>query len=125
MFGIARLEKAIDKAFTDVGEGARTVGALRQQVASLEAENTRLRNDSKWFMHRLNQVELERAQLINAAIGVKLQVPQFKPPVETDAADVMNAMGAPFAGVGEDSTDPQDQIPAQEDFSHLPGYSRG
>ena len=99
-------------------------GALRQQVADLEAENNRQRNDIKWFMHRLNQVELERAQLIYAAIGTKLNVPQFKPPVETDAADVMNAMGAPFAGVGEDSTDPQDQIPAHEDFSHLPGYQR-
>jgi len=99
-------------------------GALNQRVIDLEAENNRLRNDSKWFMHRLNQVELERAQLIAAAIGVKLQVPQFKAPVEPDAADVMNAMGAPFAGVGEDSRDPEDQIPAQEDFSHLPGYKR-
>ena len=97
-------------------------GALRQQVMDLTAENQRQRNDLKWFMHRLNQVELERAQLINAAIGVKLQVPQFQPPVELDAAAIMNKMGAPFAGVGEDSSDPQDQIPAHEDFSHLPGY---
>ena len=124
MFGIERLEKAIDKAFTDIGAGARLFGELREQVRSLEAENVRLRNDSKWFMHRLNQVELERAQLINAAIGIKLHVPQFQAPVEHDAADVMNAMGAPFAGVGEDSSDPEDQIPAHEDFSHLPGYTR-
>ena len=99
-------------------------GAYRQQVMDLVAENNRQRNDLKWFMHRLNQVELERAQLINAAIGVKLQVPQFQPPVEPDAAAIMNEMGAPFAGVGEDSTDPEDQIPAHEDFSHLPGYQR-
>jgi hypothetical protein len=97
-------------------------GALRQRVIDLEAENQRQRNDIKWFMHRLNQVELERAQLINAAIGVKLHVPQFQPPVEHDAADVLNSMGAPYAGVGEDSPDPADQIPAHEDFSHLPGY---
>ena len=124
MFGIERIAKSVDQAFMNVADAARDYATLREQVRSLEAENNRLRNDAKWFMHRLNQVELERAQLINAAIGVKLHVPQFSPPVEPDAAAVMNEMGAPFAGIGEDSTDPNDLIPGHEDYSHLPGYQK-
>lgn len=93
----------------------------------LRGENQRLLDDQKFFMHRLNQVEMERAQLINAAIGIKLAVPTFRPPEPTQD-EILNNNGNPFIGMGEDSPDPKDNIPTHqdgtEDLSHMPGFSK-
>lgn len=99
--------------------------SLRAENKTLDAELSRLRNDLKWFMHRLNQVEMERAALVFQATGTRIAAPQFKTEPDPSPQDILNAMGAPFAGVGEDSPDPADQLPEQnssEDYTHLPGY---
>ena len=102
-------------------------GGLQQELADLRRENQRLLDDQKFFMHRLNQVEMERAQLIHAAIGIKLAVPTFKAPEPTQD-EILNNNGNPFIGMGEDSPDPQDQLPhhqdGTEDLSHMPGFNK-
>jgi hypothetical protein len=108
--------------------------ALMTENAALKAELIRHVADKDWFKHRLNQVEMERAQLIYAATGgrgaapsegVKVMAPQFVagPPVGT-VSETLNEQYNPFGSMGEDSRDPNDQIPGHtaEDLTHMPGY---
>jgi hypothetical protein len=105
---------------------------LTAQNIALKAELTRHVADKEWFMHRLNQVEGERAQLIYAATGgsgraaegVKIMAPQFStaPPAGT-MSENLNGQYNPFGTTGEDSADPQDQIP--DDITHLPRFKQG
>ena len=94
----------------------------------LEIENARLRADLDWFKLRLNQVERERGQLIQAAIGVKIAVPEFVPTYEdpgkalsevpdmsTVGHDARDDGGAPM----QTSADPGEGV----DFSMMPGYT--
>lgn len=116
----------IDSAQNRNTEMLRREGAVNQRVADLEAENMRLQRDNNWFMHRLTQVENERAQLIHAAIGVKFAAPTFRTP-EPSTEDVLNAIGGQFPEVGGDSLDPADALPTgdgTESFANLPGYQR-
>jgi len=80
----------------------------------LLVENARLRSDMDWFKLRLNQVELERAQLIMAASGVKISTPAFVPAQE----DPMRALQEmpDFAQVGEDMPDAE----STPDYSGMP-----
>lgn len=95
-----------------------------ERVLGLERMNARLQADMDWAKHRLNQVERERAQLIAAAIGVKVAVPEFVPTYRPDEA--LNEGSDPFKGVGEDSPDPKDQFTPSTgegvDYSMMPGY---
>ena len=131
MFGI---RKVIESVLGDIKMWQRLHESisLREQgmaerCAGLLRENERLLKDQQFFMHRLNQVEMERAQLIHAAIGIKLAVPTFKAPEPTQD-EILNNNGNPFIGMGEDSPDPQDQLPhhqdGTEDLSHMPGFNK-
>jgi hypothetical protein len=113
---------------------------LATENAALKAEVTRHIADKDWFKHRLNQVEMERAQLIYAATGgsgggrfavadregVKVMAPQFimGAPKAPAMSETLNEQYNPFGTVGEDSNEPSDQIPgaSSEDLTHLPGY---
>lgn len=83
----------------------RDVGHLKGLEARLEIENARLRADIDWFKHRLNQVERERGQLIQAAIGVKVSVPEFVTAQE-QPTEALNPVFNPFVDQGGDDTEP-------------------
>lgn len=122
---------------------AASAAALHLDLVKLTAENAALKAeivrhiaDKDWFKHRLNQVEIERAQLIYAATGgsgfgraasegVKIPAPQFVtgPPKGT-VSETLNEQYNPFGTVGEDSNDPREQIPGatSDDLTHMPGY---
>jgi hypothetical protein len=112
----------------------RTV-RLETENAALKAELARHIADKDWFKHRLNQVEMERAQLIYAATGgsgggryaaaegVKVMAPQFVTAGAPKMSETLNEQHNPFGTVGEDSRDPEDQIPGTtEMLSHMPGF---
>lgn len=104
---------------------ARNTEMLRRdgERVQLQAENARLRSDLDWFKHRLNQVERERGQLIQAAIGVKIAVPEFVPTYEAPDKALMEMPD--FATVGNDAAD-QDDSPASDavDYSNMPKRGR-
>ena len=92
----------------------------------LRIENERMRADMDWFKLRLNQVERERGQLIQAAIGVKIAVPEFVPTYEAPGK-ALNEM-PDLSTVGMDARDeggmPRTSADPGEgvDYSMLPGY---
>lgn len=105
-------------------ETERVLSGIRGENTRLKEENARLRADMDWFKLRLNQVERERGQLIQAAIGVKIAVPEFVPTFE-DPATALNEM-PDTSTVGGDAVDhgePTEADPAEGvDYSLLPGY---
>lgn len=105
------------KMFDVMAQRVDVVNTSQGENVRLLVENARLRADLDWFKHRLNQVERERGQLIQAAIGVKIAVPEFVPTF--NPAEALTEMHDTFKGVGED--DPEHLAPA-EDFSAMPGY---
>ena len=111
-------------------DALQTVSRLAAENQRLLIENQRQLSTVGWFQHRLTQVEQERAALIYAATGrpdpqplgsIKISSPNFVP---DSLPDILNAQNNPFDTMGEDSLDPNDQIPAHEDYSHLPGARR-
>ncbi len=92
-------------------EMLRREGAVLQKVSDLERENIRMRADIDWFKLRLNSVERERAQLIFAATGQKISVPEFVPTY--DAPETALAEQPDFAAVGEDAR-------SDADYSMMP-----
>ena len=90
----------------------------------LKIENERLRADQDWFKLRLNQVERERGQLIQAAIGVKIAVPEFVPTYE-DPTDALHEM-PDLSSIGGDAVDQglltDVDLSGGVDYSLLPGY---
>ena len=104
--------------------------ALAQAVTQYERvliENARFVEERKWMMQRLNHVERERGQLIQAAIGVKVAVPEFTP-TYPDVGAMMDAM-PDLTTIGMDAKDdsPSTDSFAAEltvDYSLLPGYKK-
>lgn len=96
-------------------------GQLQAEQLRLHVENTRLRSDLDWFKLRLSQVEKERAQLIQSAVGVKIPVPEFIP--DESPQDALTEMHAVFKGVGEDIPESEDAVDQPEDFSAMPGMN--
>lgn len=95
--------------------------ALARGSVRLESENIRLRADLDWFKLRLNAIEKERQQLIQAAIGVKIPIPEFTPVME-DPAKAMNQM-PDFGLIGNDAPegfDPGKELSPAPDYSELP-----
>lgn len=94
------------------------------RAEKLVAENTRLRADQDWFKLRLNMVEKERAQLIFAAVGTKINVPEFVP-MTHNPEDAVNAM-PDFSSIGNDAV--EDNTAIEQDhavnYSLMPGYQR-
>ena len=89
----------------------------------LEVENARLRSDLDWFKHRLNQVEMERAMLIQDRIGVRINVPQFVPAMENpeETLNEMPDLSTVGGDAREDST--TDAEPTEGvNYSTMPGY---
>lgn len=107
---------------------------LRAGFANIVGENTvlraqvaRLGSDLDWFKHRLNQVERERGQLIQAAIGIKISVPEFVPTFEDPAAALQQMPD--LSSIGNDAIDqgPVTDADVAEgvDYSLMPGYQGG
>lgn len=109
-------------------EATHNVTVLATENIQLRAENARLRADQDWFKLRLNQVERERGQLIQAAIGVKIAVPEFVPTYENPGA-ALNEM-PDMSTVGGDAMEDSGGAPVHSsadvgegvDYSLLPGY---
>jgi hypothetical protein len=103
----------------------RDIGHLRGLLSKTETETARLKSEMNWFKHRLNQVERERGQLIQAAIGVKVAVPEFVPTYE-DPGQALNEMPN-LSTVGGDAVE-ELEIPGEMnpgiDYSQMPGYRR-
>ena len=105
-----------------------TIARLYGERAQQEIENARLRSDLDWFKLRLNHVERERGQLIQAAIGVKVSVPEFVPKME-NPEEAFNAL-PDLSTIGGDANetweDPTGVLAREEaaDYSGLPGYRK-
>lgn len=91
------------------------------KAAQLESENARLRSDLDWFKHRLNQVEMERAMLIQDRIGVKINVPQFVPAMH-DPAEALHQMPDLSTIGGDAKFEPGVEPGEGVDYSLMPGY---
>lgn len=97
-----------------------------EKVLGLERMNARLQADLDWAKLRLNAVEKERAQLIAAAIGVKIAIPEFQHVDPDDHGKALHEM-PDLSTVGQDAhddgapADPEAQA-AGVDYSLLPGY---
>jgi hypothetical protein len=98
---------------------------LRQKLYDLDRENERMRADMDWFKLRLNQVERERAMLIQDRLGVKIAVPEFVPTYEDPASAL--AQMPDFGSVGADARPEPEKSDAEPgdgvDYSLMPGYS--
>lgn len=115
------LNNLINSAQERNTEMLRREGAIAERCRTLEAMKTQLESQMNWFKHRLNQVERERGQLIQAAIGVKIAVPEFVPTYEKPD-EALNEM-PDLSTVGMDAKD--DEIGLGEmtpDYSMMPGY---
>lgn len=101
-------------------EEARLTNAkLQEELRIALRNNDQLTATLEWFKHRLNHVELERAQLVAAAINVKLQVPAFETRGENPTvADIMNQM-PDLSHVGDDALEQpgEDAVTTGEDSS--------
>lgn len=102
----------------------RDIGHLRGEMVRLEAENTRMQGTIDWMKLRLNAVEKERAQLIAAAIGVKIAIPEFVPAQSEETA--LNEMPN-LSTVGGDAEDEPEgraktELDPGVDYSQMPGY---
>jgi len=117
------------KAWDLIDSWRKTAESLSAQCIRAEVEkdritteNTRLIADLDWFKLRLNAVEKERQQLIQAAIGVKIAIPEFVA-VTDSPADAFNQSTMPdLSIIGSDA--PDDFNPAiamgGPDYSLLP-----
>lgn len=81
----------------------QAVDSLREELAGVRAERDSLKlqlassqNHFDWLRVRVNALEVERAQLIEKAYGIKIPVPEIvrpaKSPLELNT-DIFNDMG--------------------------------
>jgi len=56
----------------------------RAEVAAQAQANILLEATMNWFRHRITQIEMERANLIHHALGIKIPVPEFQKPDNAD-----------------------------------------
>lgn len=106
------------------GQYQMELAMARKELQMLTARVVEQRTEANWLKHRLTQVERERGQLIQAALGVKVAVPEFVPTYE-DPGAALNEMPN-LSTVGGDA--PEDFTPGDattgEDYSRMPGYRR-
>lgn len=125
---LAKLVTVLTEHKTEIARYLIEIAGVRGECKRLEIENARLRSDMDWFKIRLNAVEKERAQLIHAAIGVKLAIPEFVPTGDK-TADALQEL-PDLSRVGGDAADEDNGralIPGQTDnpdYSLLPGYEK-
>lgn len=102
------------------------VACIKRDIenAALLGENGRMRADMDWFKLRLNQVERERAMLVQDRLGVKITVPEFVPTYEDPASAL--AQMPDFGSVGSDARPDAVATDAEPgegvDYSLMPGY---
>lgn len=115
MFGTA---KALQQAQSDLSKMFMLIGERTGELRATTSENAQLRATIEWMKLRLNAVEKERAQLISAAIGVKVSIPEFVP--ITEGTDIQKALQEmpDLSSVGGDAPD---DVP-ETDYSQWPGY---
>ncbi len=118
------LNNLIERSQNRATEMLRRETTATQQIIDLKRQVAELTTERTWFMHRLNQVERERGQLIQAAIGTKIAVPEFVPTYE-DPGAALNDMPS-LNTVGADALDQftPTQQNGEVDYSNLPGYKR-
>ena len=102
-----------------------TAHILQGELDATRAENVRLNAEREWFKHRLNQVEMERAMLMQDRIGVKISVPQFVPAMD-DPSEALSKV-VDISTIGGDAKEDfdTDADPTQNpgvDYTNLPGY---
>ena len=121
--------QALESTNSKLNEEVKTLERLQhEKTIGLERMNARLQSDMDWFKLRLNQVERERGQLIQAAIGVKIAVPEFVPTYENPGAALHEMPD--LSTVGFDAKDEGAPVmtgaePGEGvDYSQLPGYGK-
>lgn len=122
-----RAQAMIDGLIYREADMRQSVAVLSAEYRRVEAENVRLQAHIAWFKLRLNAVEKERAQLIAAAIGVKISIPEFVPAGDR-VEDALNEM-PDLASVGGDAVEddhgrPRTGNDAGVDYSLMPGYRK-
>jgi hypothetical protein len=134
IFGTQRLLAAMAEHKAEMSQLLVQAAAIQGENRRLELENQRLVGQVGWFAHRLNQIERERGQLIQAAIGVKVSVPEFVV-VDPDQGQKDALTELPDLGtVGEDAREEDPELQGRPtfmptgsdnpDFSLMPGYDR-
>jgi hypothetical protein len=111
---------------TEIGTRAlMDISHAKGQADILKMENLHLRADLDWFKLRLNQVERERAMLMQDRLGVKISVPEFVPTYEDPASAL--AQMPDFGSVGADARPEAAATDAEPgegvDYSLMPGYT--
>lgn len=98
---------------------------LTTVAAGLERENAQLVATVEWMKIRLNAVEKERAQLVYAAIGVKLAIPELQPKgIPEDALHEMPDLSSVGGDARTEFPELEPQSPIGEGYTNLPGYQR-
>lgn len=95
----------VSKSALELFEIAKvTVEEQRAELAKLAAENTMLRSqlattqaNFEWIRTRINTLEVERAQLIEKAYGIKTPVPE----ISRSKSPVMQFDAALFDDIGD------------------------
>ncbi len=86
------------KTFVEMSDArANAEGRAHTLVNQITALHTTM----DWMRVRLNQVEQERADLIEKYMGVKIHVPQIEPISTTDTSDVLN-QSVSFEDIGDE-----------------------
>lgn len=119
------LQDAMQRLVTDAASLRSEAWHRRGEAERLAVENSRLRADMDWFKLRLNQVERERGQLIQAAIGVKIAVPEFVPTYE-DPGQALQEI-PDLSTIGGDAKDQgltqtEAELGEGVDYTQMPGY---
>jgi hypothetical protein len=123
-----RAQAMIDGLIYREADMRQSVNVLSVELRRIEAENVKLQSHIDWFKLRLNAVEKERAQLIAAAIGVKISIPEFVPAADR-VEDALNEMQN-LSTVGGDAAEedehgrPRTGNDGGADYSQMPGYRK-
>ena len=72
-----------------------------QEAHTLAVQNQALQTTMDWLRMRVNQLEMERAQMLLLYTGVKIPTPTIHSAAETDVQSMM-ANKSPFEDVGDD-----------------------
>ncbi len=76
------------------------VAAKETEIASLKLQNATSNNHFDWLRLRVNQLEQERAQLVEKAYGIKIAVPEV---VRQPAANALQLNSTLFEDLGDEN----------------------
>jgi hypothetical protein len=111
---------------SDLAERIREIASLRGENTRLKIETERQQGLIEWMKLRLNAVEKERAQLIAAAIGVKISIPEFVPAQKDSLEDTLHEMPNLSTVGGDAAEEPEGRARTEldpgVDYSQMPGY---